>query len=69
MDYYGERPEDQKLVPNTQSMNTLLNVSQSPPFLYHFPAETYADGPLLGLLEIKDGGIRGPKSAVGGSST
>ena len=38
-------------------------------FRNHFPAETYADGPLLGLLEIKDGGIRGLKSAEGGSST
>jgi hypothetical protein len=38
-------------------------------FRYHFPDETYADGPLLGLLEIRDGGRRAHESAAGGPST
>jgi len=38
-------------------------------FRYHYPSETYADGPLLGLLELKVGGRRDPKSAVSGSFT
>lgn len=38
-------------------------------FRYCFREETYADGPLLGLLEIRDGGRRAHESTVGGPSS